>query len=500
MSRRKHARRSRWWVQLASVAAVAAMVGATFLILRGASRPPERDISAPRSPRPVTAHSFIPYADAAPLLNLDALASHAPAALRGPNTQGRAAAWDRWVAHHNAAIRARLHSGDEDSAVNFWLFGTTFTSRPRATARELSLLGSPMEMEELLIGRLDDLVSALAAPGSNERLQFVRRLLERRGIDLTTPAGQERARIFFVEARERAIAERARHKRALSEVAAANSEAATLSAYATLYRDRGLSSDTSLSAAFALDRTFAEMASAGRLAAGSVTRVAIVGPGLDFTDKAEGYDFYPVQTIQPFAIVDSLLRHGLARAGGPRVTTFDISPRVNQHLEAAHDRALRGTPYVLQLPLAVDDPAHTWSRDLVDYWQRIGSRVGDEVVPLAAPPGAGHVRMRAVRIRPDVVSVVTPIELNIVLERPAGPGFDERFDLVIATNILVYYGPFEQALALANIATLLRPGGLLLSNSVLSPQAPFEPTAAMVTKVFWDQQANGDTLFWYRRR
>ena len=41
---------------------------------------------------------------------------------------------------------------------------------------------------------------------------------------------------------------------------------------------------------------------------GSITRVAVIGPGLDFADKGYGYDFYPVQTLQPFAIYDSLIR------------------------------------------------------------------------------------------------------------------------------------------------------------------------------------------------
>jgi len=36
----------------------------------------------------------------------------------------------------------------------------------------------------------------------------------------------------------------------------------------------------------------------GAFAAGSVRRVGIIGPGLDFTDKQEGYDFYPAQTVQ----------------------------------------------------------------------------------------------------------------------------------------------------------------------------------------------------------
>ena len=42
--------------------------------------------------------------------------------------------------------------------------------------------------------------------------------------------------------------------------------------------------------------------------AGSVDRVGVIGPGLDFTDKAEGYDFYPPQITQPFSVIDSLRR------------------------------------------------------------------------------------------------------------------------------------------------------------------------------------------------
>jgi hypothetical protein len=30
----------------------------------------------------------------------------------------------------------------------------------------------------------------------------------------------------------------------------------------------------------------------------SITRVAMIGSGLDFTDKGFGYDFHPVQTLQ----------------------------------------------------------------------------------------------------------------------------------------------------------------------------------------------------------
>ena len=80
----------------------------------------------------------------------------------------------------------------------------------------------------------------------------------------------------------------------------------------TIFRDRGLASDTLLWINFAIDQALAEMKAAGALRPRSVRRVAIIGPGLDFADKQEGYDFYPQQTIQPFALIDSLGRAGLA--------------------------------------------------------------------------------------------------------------------------------------------------------------------------------------------
>ena len=90
-------------------------------------------------------------------------------------------------------------------------------------------------------------------------------------------------------------------------------DAAKLSAYTAVYRDRG-SVVGYVDRRRLCARPGAGAAHGGEshaLAAGSVRRVALIGPGLDFTDKAEGYDFYPPQTIQPFALLDSLVRLGL---------------------------------------------------------------------------------------------------------------------------------------------------------------------------------------------
>jgi len=108
--------------------------------------------------------------------------------------------------------------------------------------------------------------------------------------------------------------------------------------------------------------------------------------------------------------------------------------------------------------------------------------------------------VRAVSIRPSVVLSIAPRDVNIIVERldPLSP--DERFDLVIATNILVYYNGFDQSLALANIAKMLRPGGFFLTNYAVTPLPPMETSASIVTPVFFDRQGNGDTVYAYQRR
>jgi SAM-dependent methyltransferase len=107
---------------------------------------------------------------------------------------------------------------------------------------------------------------------------------------------------------------------------------------------------------------------------------------------------------------------------------------------------------------------------------------------------------RAVAIRPEVVLSCKPVDLNIVLEQ-----FDqsatERFDLIIATNVFLYYDAFEQALALRNISTLLKPGGFFLTNDWL-PDVPQIPMRLMgYTPVRYGESGDwGDNVFRWQRQ
>jgi hypothetical protein len=96
-----------------------------------------------------------------------------------------------------------------------------------------------------------------------------------------------------------------------------------------------------------------------------------------------------------------------------------------------------------------------------------------------------------------VTRTLVPRDVNVVLERLALED-DDRFDLVVATNVLLYYEPFEQALALRNIGAMLRPGGSLLSNQAIVPIAPFATEVGHEAVAYSDRQF--DHVFWYQRR
>jgi SAM-dependent methyltransferase len=457
--------------------------------------PPASAATASAAPSNKDNKVAITFEEARPVL--DAHRSDLPLALGSKTPSEQAAAWPAWVAQHDAEIRARLARGDEDSVVNLWLYGTTFTTVPRATDRDLVAAGATAS--QLLESRLGDLLRAVATPSDNERLQFVRQLIIGHGIDPATEAGQDQAWRYLAQIRERMNREnRAYIERGASAKGLRDANAAQ-SSLSTLFRDRGLSSDTTIGANFGVDRALSAMKSRGRLRAREVHRVAVVGPGLDFTDKAEGYDFYPLQTIQPFAVADSLARLQLA-APDLTIATVDLSPRVNAHLSAARRRALAGTQYTMQLPLEPDDAGRQWSPEFVQYWEQFGADVGESVRPLEPPAELSNLRVRAVQVRPSLVRALTPFDLNIVLERLNPATGAAPFDLIIATNVLVYYNPLEQAFALFNISRMLRPGGYFLTNYAVVPVAPLERHASVSVSVYWDRQQHGDTMFGFARR
>ena len=436
------------------------------------------------------ARRSLTYEDARAVVDL--LNAKLPPTLARETATGRAAAWPAWLDEHRTRQQERLDRGDEDSLVNLWLFGTSFTRLPPARPRDVPG-DDTRALGEIADQRLDDLFAASRRSPNDERLGFVLETLRRRGMDLDTRPGRDAARTLLIRARDRARAEFARTDRLLLDARRGDNAAAELEAHSTIFRDRGLSSDTSMLVDHALEMALTALRAGGIVRAGGIRRVAIVGPGLDFINKADGLDFYPQQSIQPFAVIDSLLRLGLSQPETLRVTTFDLNPRVNHHLVTARARAQAGEGYLLHLPLPRGE---RWTPEVRGYWQRMGDQIGAPV-PAARLPEGENAEIRAIRVAPSFVLAVTPQALDIVAERLVLEEA-ERFDLVVGTNVFVYYGPFEQGLAAANIAAMLRSGGVLLSNNDVPTPPPMKPAVGYLPVTYSDRQ--NDHVFSYQRQ
>jgi SAM-dependent methyltransferase len=423
------------------------------------------------------------FATAKPVL--EALASELPPQLREPN-EGK---WKAWAQHEDNVVRARLKQGALDSMINLLLFGTSFTTQPRViTMRDFE--------DPVVQARVTDLLEALRNPGNNERIIFLRNLLRSRGVDPNSSVGSEKTKNFVLENLRRVVQEQNIIREHFDQAGSESNQEVGLSERSRVFRDRGISVDTTILSSFGIDGALRDIKERAVLPKGSITRVAVIGPGLDFTDKGFGYDFYPLQTLQPFAVYDSVVRLGLAEPGMIEVTAFDISQEVLEHLRRARDRAENGENYVVQLPRE----SWPWAPEAVQYWRSFGTEIGTPVAPIQPPPALNGLETRAVAIRPDVVLSCKPVDLNVVFEE-----FDRSatrpFDLIIATNVFLYYDTFEQALALRNISTLLKPGGFFLTNDWLPHvhQIPMRSTG--YTPVRYGESGDwGDNVFWWQRQ
>jgi SAM-dependent methyltransferase len=420
-----------------------------------------------------TGKRYLTLAQARPVLA--ALEGSLPAELRNAGER----AWTAWVAAADRRIRNRVSQGIDDAVVNLLLYGVSFTSRPPLNSPGLSQ-ASDEAVARNIQARFEDFLRALAAPAGEERLLLAGKHVRARARD---------PRRYLLENLTRVRAEQEAYAARIASAQGRGSATMEFAERSRLYRDRGLSWDTSLAPNHGIEESLRALWEQGRIAPGSIRTLAIVGPGLDFADKQSGWDFYPVQSIQPFALLDSLFRLGLA-GPGIELTTFDVNPQVTAHLAGARRRAAGG--YRLHLPM---DPAVSWTPGLLDYWRRFGDRIGAPASARRPPPALGKMDVRAVQLRADVMARLKPLDLNIVVEAE-----DSQFDLVVATNVLLYFDTLEQALAVSNIEHMLRPGGVLLSNNaVLEIPGSELRSIGYRTVVYSDRSDDGDHIVWYRR-
>jgi len=167
------------------------------------------------------------------------------------------------------------------------------------------------------------------------------------------------------------------------------------------------------------------------------------------------------------------------------------------HVQKLRERGRAGQVYTVQLPR---DTRAEWSPEAIAYWKGFGEILGSPAKPLSVPATLGGVVVRAVAIRPRYAARMQVYDVNIVaqtLDLPTSAGFD----LVVATNVLVYYDRFQQALAMANIARMMNHHGIFMANNVLASQHTSDlEYLGRRTTPFTPSGAYGDDIVVYRRK
>lgn len=420
-----------------------------------------------------------------------------PAALTSAGPANAKNKWNNWVIEADRNIRNRLEQGDEDSIVNLLLFGTSFTRQPRLTEAEMSKVATQLQMEasqlfnRTLESRLGDFVRAVSLPNPPERLAFAKAHLQRKvKTDLAAARGKAAAKNFLLALTKRMFEESAGYASLIEQ--AKNRGDDVFVVRSQMFSRRGLSSDTSLKPNLAIEKALIDLKVRGKLP--NAQRVAIIGPGLDFTDKDNGYDFYPPQTIQPFAIIESLLKLGLTNTTGIAVDTYDLSPKVNSHILNITERAKRKQTYTILLPF---DSDRKYTPEFIAYWQNFGGQIATVSQPTTQQAG---VQTRSISVKTKFLSKIRAFDTNIVLQSPVLADA-AKYDLIIGTNIFLYYDSFQQGLAMLNLNKMLKPGGILLSNNALI-EHDFTPIRSIgyTSTIYSDKPGDADAIIWYQKQ
>jgi SAM-dependent methyltransferase len=295
----------------------------------------------------------------------------------------------------------RLQRGEQEHLIYFILQSKAFTTRARIEpAWSARESRGGKSVPQDARERMADFLAALERPSSDPRLAWWKSSLQARSLSQLS-AAYARAMRFLYE----------------KEFGAGSA--------AALYQQRGYSTDTQVEANVAVSTALAVLRELDPKV--RVERVLIVGPGLDFAPRTGFRDDLPPQSFQPYLTADILLRRGLSSTDRLRIDCADISPRVVEFIE---DFSRREKPKLV-LPRVFDD-----------FGRHIGSVSGNTIT-----------------VRKEIAARINASKLNILTER-----LEPVFDLVIATNVLLYFNETELALALANIHAMLRPGGYLIHN------------------------------------
>lgn len=371
-----------------------------------------------------------------------------------------AAAWDNWIRQRDWEVRGRTDQSVEDLISGWIVFGTSFTTQPVVMSQK-DAVNAAGDLTAVSKARIDDFIKGLDSR-DDERWRDVLEFLRRRRVT------EEELPAFLGGILRRSALDHA---------------------------NVGRSGETSpLLLGFAVSETLRALKSSAAAPA-HVHRAALIAPELDFSGGPDGFDFYPLQTIQPFTIIEAVERLDPAPAADVQVALIGMNPFVLSHLRAMTAK-LRTGRYVVQLPL---NTAAGWNAEAVSYWNRFGESIGTPADPLAPPSVVRHVNMRAVAVKPQAGARISVNDLDIVAQSvETAPG--QGFDVVVALNALGEFDRVEQSLALASMAGMMNPGAVLLLSGASPAAVPSELESLGSHRIVYSERGLGIDISVYRRR
>ena len=367
-----------------------------------------------------------------------------------------ATSFDAFIDRTSRRNAARVTAGDLDHLVFYLLQSTSFTKlppiEPALSAKALvDSLSASDRVAFLDKGKVDQ--SRVPAP-VRERAAAFDRALDSTSKDPRLSYFRELARTALPK-KEREAALLREYLRAMKFVYekefVAPKSSSPAAAIADLYRTRGLSTDTAVEAGYLVHQGLAVVKALEP--SRRITRVLIVGPGMDLAPRTALDEAGPPESYQPWAVIDALLSLKLSDVGELQVVAADINPRVVAHLERA-----RSSPPTLTLFTQLRESGGvTLTQDYREYFGQLGQALAGG--KQSAEVKGGHLR-KTFTVGAAPARALTAASLDVVTQRLT----DAPFDLVIATNILPYFDDVELMLAMSNVAAMLAPQGVFLHN------------------------------------
>lgn len=395
---------------------------------------------------------FLRWQQAQPLANIASAGEKLP-------EFATATAWDTWIRQRDWEVRSRADQMIEDLISSWVVFGTSFTSQP-VLASQGQAVNAAGILTPAARARIGDFVKGLDTRDEDRWRSVLEFLQHRRVTEEELPA-------YLGGILRRWAIERANE--------GVNAE------HAPLLED------------FALSETLRLLKTSGVLPA-RVRRVAVIDPEINFSGAPDGYDFIPLQSIQPFALLEAIERVDLARSSDVQLSVIDLNPFALSHLRSMSAKIRSPGRYILEFPL---NTTAGWSPEAMSYWNRLGELIGGPAEPAPVPSSLHHVNLRAIAVKPAAAHI-TVNDMDVVAQTiDTAPG--QAFDIVVALDAFGRYDRMEQSLALINIAAMMNPGAILLVGGAPSGVVPQDLEGLGSHRIVYSERGLGINIAVYRR-